>query len=139
MAHLSGKRLGKDAKVSVMTKYLYPSRTINEVLQNYESNHRLNNCIVVRMEEKKVNRRNQLVMVLKHKDFKTNDGEPEEIYAVTRWCKVEEEGPSDLFFDTDNLDGRSGSFVSESGEALEVPAIVEQINTRGFNEGDIVS
>ena len=108
MAHHSGKRLGKDAKVSVMTKYLHPSRLINEVLQNYESNHRLNNCIVVRMEEKKVNRCNQLVMVLKHKDFKTNDGEPEEIYAVTRWCKVEEEGPSDLFFDTDNLDWRSG-------------------------------
>ena len=37
------------------------------------------------------------------------------------------------------MDGRAGSFVSESGEALEVPAIVEQINTRGFNEGDIVS
>ena len=91
------------------------------------------------MEEKKVNRRNQLVMVLKHEDFKTNDGEPEEIYAVTRWCKVKEEGTSNLFFDTDNVDGRAGSFVSESGEALEVPAIVEQINTRGFNEGDIVS
>ena len=52
---------------------------------------------------------------------------------------MEEEGPSDVFFDTDNVDGRAGSFVSESGEALEVPEIVEQINTRGFNEGDIVS
>ena len=84
-------------------------------------------------------RHNPLVMVLKHKDFKTNDGEPKEIYTVTRWCKVEEEGPSNLFFDTHNVDGRAGSVVSESGEALEVPAIVEQINTRGFNEGDIVS
>ena len=91
------------------------------------------------MEEKKVSRRNQLVIVLKHKNFKTNDGEPGEIYSVTRWCKVEEEGPSNLFFDTDNVNGRAGSFVSESGEVLEVPAIVEQINTRGFNEGDIVS
>ena len=124
MAHRSGKRLGKDAKVSVMTKYLHPSRLINEVLQNYESNNRLNNCIIVRMEEKKVNRHYQLVIVLKHEELKTNDGEPEEIYAVTRCCKVEEEGSSDLLFDTDNLDGRSGSFVSESGEAYEVPVIV---------------
>ena len=62
------KRLGKNTKVSITTKYLYPSRLIYEVLQNYESDHRLNNCIVVRMEEKKVNRHNQLVIVLKHKD-----------------------------------------------------------------------
>ena len=100
-----------------MTNYLHPSRPINEVVQNYESNHRLNNCIVVRMEDKKVNPCNQLVIVLKDKDFKTNDGAPEEIYSVTRWCKVQEEGPSTLFFDTDNVDGRAGSFVSESEEA----------------------
>ena len=37
------------------------------------------------------------------------------------------------------MDGRAGSFVSESGEALEVPEIVEQIDTRAFNEGDLVS
>ena len=132
VAPRSCKRLGKNAKVSIMTKYLHPSRLINEVLQNYESNHRLNNCM-------KVNRHNQLVMVLKHEDFKTNDGEPKKIYAVTRWYKVVEEGPSNLFFDTDNVDERAGSFVSENGEALEVPAITKQINTKGFNEGDIVS
>ena len=84
MAPRSCKQLGKNAKVSIVTKYLHPNRLINEVLQNYESNHRLNNCIVVRMEERKVNRCNQLVIELKHKDFKTNDGEPQEIYAVTR-------------------------------------------------------
>ena len=49
------------------------------------------------MEEKKNNHCNQLVMVLKYKDFKINDGEPEETYAVIIWCKVEEEGPSDVF------------------------------------------
>ena len=80
MAHHLGKQLGKNAKVPIMIKYVHPSRLINEVLQNYELNHRLNNCIVVRMEEKKVNRRN----VLKEEDFKTNDGEPEVIYSVIR-------------------------------------------------------
>ena len=84
IAHFLGKKLGKNAKVSIMTNYLRPGRLINEILQNYESNHRLNNCIVVRMEEKKVNCCNQLVIMLKYKDFKTNDGELEEIYFVTR-------------------------------------------------------
>ena len=36
------------------------------------------------MEEKKVNCPNQLVMVLKHEDFKANDGKSLKIYADTR-------------------------------------------------------
>ena len=91
------------------------------------------------MEEKKGNGCNQLAIVLKYKDFKTNYGEPEEIHSVTRWCKVEEVGQSNLFFDTKNVDGREGSFVSESGATLEVSAIMEQTYTRWFNEGDIIS
>ena len=47
--------------------------------------------------------------------------------------------PSSLFLDIENVDGRTGPLVSESGEALEVPVIVEQINTRRLNEGDIDS
>ena len=111
--------MDKNTKVSVMMKYHQPSGLINEVLQNYKSNQRLNNCIIVRLEKKNVNCRNQLVIMLKHEDFKTNDGEPEEIYTVIRWCKVEEECPSNMFFGTDNADGRVCSFVSENGEALE--------------------
>ena len=34
-------------------------------------------------------------------------------YVSTRWCKIVEEGPSDLFFDTDDVDKREKSFVSE--------------------------
>ena len=74
-----GQTIGQK-KVSVMTKFLHPCRLINEVLQNYESNQ--NNRIIVRMEGTKGNRRNQLVINLKHKDFKTNDGTPEKIFLV---------------------------------------------------------
>ena len=52
----------------------------------------------------------------KQEEFMTNHGEQEKIYSVTRWRKVEEEGPSNLFYDADNVDGRAGSFVSESGK-----------------------
>ena len=116
MAHCLGKQLGKSIKVSNMTKYLCSSRLNNEVLQNYESNHRLYNCIVFRMEEKKVNRYNSLVILLKYKDFKTNDGEQYEIYSVIKWCnKKEERRPSNVFFDTDNVNGRASSLVSVIG------------------------
>ena len=46
--------MGKDAKVSVLTKYLHPSRLINQVLPNAESNLRLQNCIIVRLEVTKL-------------------------------------------------------------------------------------
>ena len=50
---------------------------------------------------KKVNRREQLVVVMKHNDFKTHDGVAEEIYCIHRWCKVTEEGPAEYYFDTE--------------------------------------
>ena len=37
------KRLGKDAKVMVLSKYLHPSRLIQSALQNIQANHRLGN------------------------------------------------------------------------------------------------
>ena len=50
------KQLDKNTKVPVMTKYLHPSRLINEGIQNYESNHGLNTkYVVVGMEEKEIN------------------------------------------------------------------------------------
>ena len=68
------KRLGKDAKVSVLFGYLHPPRLISSTLPNIEINHRLEDCIVVRMVVKKVNWCDQLVVVLKHDSFKTHDG-----------------------------------------------------------------
>ena len=91
--------MGKDAKVSVLTKYLHPSRLITQVLPNVETNHRLENCVVIRLEVKKIRKKDQLAIVLKHDDFKTNDGAFEELHTVSRWCNITEEGPSDLIFD----------------------------------------
>ena len=55
MARRTKKRLGKDAKVSVLSRYFHPSRLISSTLPNKETNHRLEDCIVVRMVVKKVN------------------------------------------------------------------------------------
>ena len=53
MARRGKIRIGKDAKVSVLAKYVYPSKLINQVLPNAESNYRLQNFIIVRLEVKK--------------------------------------------------------------------------------------
>ena len=132
------KRLGKDAKVEVLTKYLHPSRLIQSTLPNLQSNHRLPNCAVVRRETRKVNRREQVVVILHHNDFKTNDGEFEEIYAVPRWCKIVEEGPSENFF-IDESEVDVSNVNNELNEGTEAPPIVNSINVRGsVVDSDIV-
>lgn len=141
MARRTTKRLGKDAKAVVLAKYLHPSKIISTTLTNLESNHRLQDCIVIRMEVKKVNRRDQLVIVMKHDDFKTHDGALEEIYCVSRWCRVTEEGSSDYFFDKEE----GGGTVATRNEIVtaeiqvELPAVVENIHNRGFLNVDLLN
>lgn len=60
------KHLDKDAKVQVSSKYLHPSILIQSTLPNLQSNHRLENCAVVKRETRKVNCRQQVVVVLYH-------------------------------------------------------------------------
>lgn len=139
MARSTKKRLGKDAKVSIIVRYLHPSRLISTTMPNVASNQRIEDCIVIRMAVKKVNRRDQLVIVMKHDNFKTNDGAPEEIYSVSRWCKVQEEGPSEYYFDNeDNGEAAQPSNeIPEKEMEVELPDVSAQINHRGLLEGDI--
>ena len=140
MARRTKKRLGKDAKVSVLSRYLHPSRLISSTLPNKETNHRLEDCIVVRMVVKKVNRRDQLVVVMKHDSFKTHDGAYEDIYTVPRWCKVMEEGPSEAYFHVDNGQAILQEALEENtaDDDVELPAIIAQIDHRGFRDGDLL-
>ena len=84
-----------------------------------------------------------MAVVLKHDDFKTNDGAFEEIYTVSRWCSVTEEGPSDFFFSNDELNNR-GESNGAGNDAVdtadkELPAVVGQINSRGMQDGDVLN
>lgn len=143
MVRRAKKRMGKDAKVSVLSKYLHPSRLITQLLPNVETNHRLENCVVIRLEVKKIRKKDQLAIVLKHDDFKTNDGAFEELHTVSRWCNITEEGPSDLFFDNSDSSNVGASNASGNDAAgtveSEVPAVAEKINNRGLQDGDVVN
>ena len=90
--------MGKNAVVSIPIKYLHPSQHIRNAFPNPLHRQRLENCTVLRQEEKKINRRDQLAVVVKHDDFTDDDNNHIELYAVSRWFKVTTEGPSDLFF-----------------------------------------
>ena len=110
-------------------------------MKNLESNHRLQDCIVIRMKVRKVNRRDQLVIVMKHDDFKMHNGALEEIYCVFRWCKVTEEGSSDYFFDKEE-GGRTVATRNETVTAeiqVELPVVVENLHNRGFLNGDLLN
>ena len=93
------KRFGKGAKVTCLIKYVHPSSRVSSTLQNATANSRLEECTVVGRDSKVVNQKEKAVIIVNHDDFKTADGEPEEIYAVPRWFKIIEEGPSDEYFD----------------------------------------
>ena len=55
--------------------------------------------MTVRQEVKKINRKDQLSLVVTHPDFKDAEGNLQELHAVKKHFTIEVEGDSDLFFD----------------------------------------
>ena len=108
-------------------------------LPNIESNHRLEGCTLIELALKKVNRRDQIVVVMKHDGFITHDGASKEIYSIPRWCKVTEEGPTDNYFDISRgaIQGPRNESAAE-GIEVELPAVVTKIEHRGFMDGDLL-
>ena len=134
MARKPKKRFGKGAKVTCMIKYLHPSRLISSTLPNTTANHRLDGCMVVGKDSRVVHRKEKSVIIVHHEDFKTTDGEPEDLYALPRWFKITEEGPSEEFFDdssSTNVANPTNSGNANQDEDIEAPAIVEDVNKRG--------
>ena len=86
---------GKGAKVSCLIKYLHPSGHMQKKWPNPMHQQWLEGMIVVRKEMQRVNRLNQMCLVVTHKDFS------EELYAVAKWFKLVEEGPPEYFFSDD--------------------------------------
>ena len=135
MARKPKKRFGKGARVTCMIKYLHPSRLISSTLPNTTANHRLDGCRFVGKDSRVVHRKEKLVIIVHHEDLKTTNGEPEDLYyALPRWFKITEEGPSDEFFDdssSTNEANPTNSVNVNQDEDIEAPAIVKDINKRG--------
>ena len=85
---------GIDANVSIPLKFLHPSEYIREKLSNYTSNQELDDCRVIRCEQKYIHRSQHLTVVVSHESFKGK-----ELYCMERYAKVTKEGPPEKFFD----------------------------------------
>ena len=90
------KHLSKGAIVSALLKFLHPSELIRNKYPNPIHGHRLSGCIALWQEVKKVNRKEQLCLVIHHEEFKTGD-EYDELHVVVMHWKVHTEGDPDLF------------------------------------------
>ena len=87
-------RRGKHAEVSVLLKYLHPQKLVNDKFPNRTATSKIDKAIVVRCEEKKVTRKQQLCCVLTHESFPDN-----EVHCVERYARVTKEGPEDYLYD----------------------------------------
>jgi len=112
-------RLGVDAEVSVLYRYVHPSQVVRELFPNMLSGERIKKCIVLRQEMKKINRRDQMAVVFKSPSFFGD----QELYCVRRWLNVEREGREDQLFDVSEDDD-----AEEEAEEPELVEVAERAN-----------
>ena len=123
MPKIKRLRHGIGAKISVYKKFLHPRALLAARYPNAEKTDVLHGLVAVRQEEKTVSKKRQSCIVMRHNDF--DDGDL--LHAVTRYCKVVEEGAVEhLFNETlgDSVDGGGPVAVEEqANEAIEIPSI----------------
>lgn len=96
--------MGQDATISIMLRFIHPSVIIRQKYPNHNPTKRLDNTKVLRLEEKKVSRKQQKCVVFTSTDFVYHDGSLIELHAVIKNCKVIAEGPTDKFFNRQGVD-----------------------------------
>ena len=99
------KCLGAGAAVKVLLRYIHPSAEIGSKYTNSGKGEQLCGCLVVKKGTRVVNRRQQAVIIFRHDEFDNT-----ELYAVSRYVSIEEEGPASQFFiDEDKDDDDTGT------------------------------
>ena len=88
--------MGKGAVVLVLSCMLHPSEHTKAVFLIVQKNHGLENAVVIRQQPVKINRKDQLALILTHFDF-AHDGEHIELYAENCYCVLIEQGDPDFF------------------------------------------
>ena len=116
------KHLGKGAIISALLKFLHPSELIRNKFPNPVHGYRLSGCIALRQEVKKVNRKEQLCLVVHHEEFKTGD-KYDELHAVVKHWKVHTEGDPDLFF----TKRREAEGKQQEHEQTPLPAAIDDL------------
>ena len=115
------KRLhhGVGAKISVYTKFLHPRKLVMERYPNASKTDVLHGLLAVAQEDKTVSKKQQACIIMRHDDF--DDGHL--LHAVTRYCKIVEEGAPKHFFndvhEEEGIEGGGGA-VALRGLSIKV-------------------
>eukprot|EP00558_Chaetoceros_sp_UNC1202_P011610 CAMPEP_0197239642 /NCGR_PEP_ID=MMETSP1429-20130617/6090_1 /TAXON_ID=49237 /ORGANISM="Chaetoceros sp., Strain UNC1202" /LENGTH=130 /DNA_ID=CAMNT_0042699097 /DNA_START=153 /DNA_END=541 /DNA_ORIENTATION=- len=124
-------RRGKDAIVSILTKYIHPSEHIRAAYPNPGNGQRLDGCCVLRREVKKIRRSEQLALVVTHESFPGV-----ELYCVERYAKVTTEAPPDYFFDNVVVQAvdeeGDGPGAGQGGPQQHIPELMPSVCRRNF-------
>ena len=110
-------RRGVGAKCSVLVKFLHPTKFVKSVITNVTKGQKEFDLIIVRKEEKVVNRRKQTVVVLRSDDTKWKN---EEVYCCERYATVLKEGDAADFFINTSANDRESDQPAEF-EGAPVP------------------
>ena len=87
------KTLGVGAVVSVLSRMLHPSAAIRERYTNPQPRHILENLLVIRKEVRKINRRDQMAIVMRHDEFPGI-----ELYCIEKFVHITTSGPPEHYF-----------------------------------------
>mmetsp|Transcript_13949 Transcript_13949/g.33457 ORF Transcript_13949/g.33457 Transcript_13949/m.33457 type:complete len:220 (+) Transcript_13949:4339-4998(+) len=90
---MTALRLGVGAICTVKLKYLHPRRVVDSLYTNAPHGTTVRDLLVLSEEKKRVNGKEQVVILLRHESFS-----PHDVYAVKRWCNVTVEGPEEALF-----------------------------------------
>ncbi len=128
-------RHGIGAKISVYKKFLHPRALVSAKYPNVLKGDVLDDLLAVGQEEKLVCKRLQTCNVMWHEDF--DDGQL--LYAVARYCKVQQEGASEhLFNKAQQSDLEGVEAVAVGGEEVvqhEVPSILNKDASNFWAQG----
>ena len=89
---------GVGANVSALLRFIHPSKHICNKFPNVVQGQRLENCVTICLEVKKVSWKEQLVLVVCHEDFKNLYDSYIKLHGMKQSWKVSQEGHPDYFF-----------------------------------------
>ena len=141
MPKIQRLRHGIGAKISVYKRFLHPRAAVAAKYPNAAKSDVLEGLIAIGQEEKTIAKKRQSCIVMRHDDF--DDGTL--LHAVTRYCKVQEEGALEHLFIELIQDPPEGTELTshevDQGNIGEVPLLsrdedATKFRTLGFAVDD---
>ena len=116
---------GVGAIVLALLRFIHPSEHIRNKFPNVVQGQQLENCATICQEVKKVSRKEQLVLVVHHENFKNPDDSYIQLHGIKQYWKVSQECHPDYFFDAIATTDEN---ANSQEETLMPEAISEHIN-----------